>query len=75
DLDTLLQESDFVCLILPLTDETHHLFGAEQFAKMKSSASFIHAGRGGRVDEYAPVAACKQVGLLLLEKNVFEQEP
>ena len=29
DLDTLLQESDFVCLILPLTDETHHLFGAE----------------------------------------------
>lgn len=33
DLDTLLQESDFVCLILPLTDETYHLFGAEQFGK------------------------------------------
>ncbi len=29
DLDTLLQES-FVCLILPLTDETYHLFGAER---------------------------------------------
>lgn len=43
DLDTLLQESDFVCLILPLTDETYHLFGAEQFAKMKSSAIFINA--------------------------------
>ena len=27
DLDTLLQEADFVRLILPLSEETHHLFG------------------------------------------------
>ncbi|VTN12526.1 Glyoxylate/hydroxypyruvate reductase B [Raoultella terrigena] len=33
DLDTLLEEADFVCLILPLTAETHHLFNAEKFAK------------------------------------------
>ena len=33
DLDTLLQEADFVCLILPLSEETHHLFGQAQFAK------------------------------------------
>ena len=41
-----------------LTDETHHLFGAEQFAKMKSSAIFINAGRGPVVDENALIAAC-----------------
>ncbi|VEA14765.1 2-hydroxyacid dehydrogenase [Salmonella enterica subsp. enterica] len=46
DLDTLLQEADFVCVILPLTAETRHLFGATQFARMKSSAIFINAGRG-----------------------------
>ncbi len=44
DLDTLLQEADFVCLILPLSEETHHLFGQAQFAKMKSSAIFITPG-------------------------------
>ncbi|MHB0052164.1 glyoxylate/hydroxypyruvate reductase GhrB, partial [Klebsiella pneumoniae] len=57
DLDTLLQEADFVCLILPLSEETHHLFGQAQFAKMKSSAIFINAGRGPVVDEQALIAA------------------
>ncbi len=41
DLDTLLQEADFVCVILPLTAETRHLFGATQFARMKSSAILL----------------------------------
>ncbi len=35
-LDTLLREADFVCVILPLTAK-RHLFGATQFARMKSS--------------------------------------
>ena len=46
ELDTLLQEADYVCLILPLTDETHHLIGKAAFEKMKKSAIFINAGRG-----------------------------
>lgn len=75
DLDTLLQESDFVCLILPLTDETHHLFGAEQFAKMKSSAIFINAGRGPVVNEDALIAALKQGEIHAAGLDVFEQEP
>ena len=75
DLDTLLQESDFVCLILPLTDETHHLFGAEQFAKMKSSAIFINAGRGPVVDENALIAALQQGEIHAAGLDVFEQEP
>jgi gluconate 2-dehydrogenase len=33
DLDTLLQEADFVCLILPLSEETHHLFGRRSLPK------------------------------------------
>lgn len=35
DLDTLLAESDFLCISLPLTEQTHHLIGREQLAKMK----------------------------------------
>lgn len=75
DLNTLLAEADFVCLILPLTEETHHLFGAEQFARMKSSAIFINAGRGPVVDEQALIAALQNGDIHAAGLDVFEQEP
>jgi gluconate 2-dehydrogenase len=75
ELDTLLQEADFVCLILPLTDETHHLMGKAQFDKMKKSAIFINAGRGPVVDEQALIAALKNGEIHAAGLDVFEQEP
>ena len=72
---TLLQEADFVCLILPLTEETHHLFGEAQFARMKSSAIFINAGRGPVVDEKALIAALQEGKIHAAGLDVFEQEP
>ena len=75
ELDTLLQEADFVCLILPLTDETHHMFGKAQFEKMKKSAIFINAGRGPVVDEQALIAALKNGEIHAAGLDVFEQEP
>lgn len=75
DLDTLLQEADFVCSILPLTEETRHLFGAEQFRKMKKSAIFINAGRGPVVDEQALINALKNGDIHAAGLDVFEQEP
>ncbi|EKY3118210.1 glyoxylate/hydroxypyruvate reductase GhrB [Cronobacter turicensis] len=75
DLDTLLAESDFVCIILPLTDETHHMIGAEQFRKMKKSAIFINAGRGPVVDETALIAALQSGEIHAAGLDVFEQEP
>jgi gluconate 2-dehydrogenase len=75
DLDTLLQEADFVCLILPLTEETHHLIGKAQFAKMKKSAIFINAGRGPVVDEKALIEALQNGEIHAAGLDVFEQEP
>ncbi len=75
DLDTLLQEADFVCLILPLSEETHHLFGQAQFAKMKSSAIFINAGRGPVVDEQALIDALQTGEIHAAGLDVFEHEP
>lgn len=75
DLDTLLQQADFVCLILPLTEATYHLFGAAQFASMKSSAIFINAGRGPVVDEQALIAALRNGEIHAAGLDVFEQEP
>ncbi len=75
ELDTLLEEADFVCLVLPLTNETHHMIGADQFARMKSSAIFINAGRGPVVDEKALIAALKNGDIHAAGLDVFEQEP
>jgi len=75
DLDTLLKASDFVCLVLPLTDETHHLIGKAQFEMMKKSAIFINAGRGPVVDEAALIEALKNGEIHAAGLDVFEQEP
>lgn len=75
DLDTLLAESDFVCILLPLNDETRHLIGADQMAKMKTSAILINVGRGPVVDEKALIHALKERKIHAAGLDVFEQEP
>lgn len=75
DLDTLLAQSDFVCITLPLTPQTHHMIGREQLDKMKKSAILINAGRGPVVDEDALVEALKDGTILAAGLDVFEREP
>ena len=75
DLETLLRESDFLCISLPLTAQTHHLIGREQLAKMKPSAILINAGRGPVVDEQALIEALENKTLYAAGLDVFEQEP
>lgn len=75
DLDTLLAESDFLCITLPLTNETYHMMGREQLAKMKSSAILINIGRGSVVDEQALVEALQNGTIHAAGLDVFEKEP
>ena len=51
--DTVLQESDVISLHLPLSEQTRHLIGATEFARMKPHALLINTARGGLVDEAA----------------------
>jgi phosphoglycerate dehydrogenase-like enzyme len=74
-LDTLLAESDFVVAIPLLNDETRHLIGAPQFARMKRSAYFINVSRGPVVDEPALIAALRAGQIAGAALDVFEQEP
>ncbi|HGM5491297.1 TPA: glyoxylate/hydroxypyruvate reductase GhrB [Serratia fonticola] len=75
DLDTLLAKSDFLCITLPLTEQTFHLIGREQLAKMKQSGILINAGRGPVVDEQALIEALQNGTLHAAGLDVFEQEP
>ncbi|MDR1380096.1 MAG: dihydrofolate reductase [Tannerella sp.] len=58
-MDDLLALSDFVSLNAPYTPDTHHIIGAEELKKMKSTAILINTSRGPLVDERALVEALK----------------
>jgi phosphoglycerate dehydrogenase-like enzyme len=74
-LSELLPQCDYVVVTLPLTKETHHLFGAEQFQQMKSTAYFINIGRGEIVVEEELIAALQEGTIAGAGLDVFEQEP
>lgn len=74
-LDELLTQSDFVVLQVPYTPETHHLIGAAQLKKMKTSAILINSTRGGVVDDAALVAALKGGTIRGAGLDVYENEP
>ncbi len=74
-LDELLASSDFVCLQVPLTEQTRHLIGAAEFAKMKRGAILINAARGAVVDEAALIAALRDGTIRGAGLDVFEREP
>jgi len=73
--DELLKHSDFVVCLAPLTNETYQLFNRAAFAKMKSSAIFINAGRGAIVDEEALYDALIHRRIAGAGLDVFAQEP
>jgi gluconate 2-dehydrogenase len=74
-LEQLLAEADFVVLVVPLSDKTHHLIGAEQLALMKPSAFLINIARGPVVDEAALIQALQQGTLRGAGLDVYEKEP
>jgi D-3-phosphoglycerate dehydrogenase / 2-oxoglutarate reductase len=57
DLDTILRESDYVSLHLPLSAATHHMIDGAALAKMKPGACLINTSRGALVDEPALIDA------------------
>ncbi|WP_272670413.1 MULTISPECIES: NAD(P)-dependent oxidoreductase [unclassified Providencia] len=75
DLDTLLAESDFVCVVLPLSASTEKLIGKNELAKMKPSAFLINGSRGRIVDEAALIDALESGTIRGAGLDVFEVEP
>jgi gluconate 2-dehydrogenase len=75
EMDELLQTSDFVCVMTPLTPDTERLIGAKEFAMMKKSAIFINGSRGKVIDEAALVEALSNGTIRAAGLDVFEVEP
>ena len=75
DLDFLLEQADFVVLILPLTPATRHMISKEQFNRMKPDAILINSARGAVIDEQAMIEALQQRKIRGAGLDVFEKEP
>ncbi len=73
--DELLEQSDFISLHLPLTDETQRLFDRETLEKCKKGVYLINCARGGIVDEKALYDAIREGHVAGAALDVFEKEP
>jgi glyoxylate reductase len=74
-LDDLLEEADFVSIHTNLTPETRHLFGAEQFKRMKPTAVVVNTSRGPVIDESALADALESREIFAAGLDVYESEP
>ena len=75
DVDTLLKQSDVVCVHTPLDVDTGALIGAEALTKMKRGAYLINAARGPIVDEKALIEALGSGHIAGAGLDVYEVEP
>jgi lactate dehydrogenase-like 2-hydroxyacid dehydrogenase len=75
DKATLLRESDFLTLHVPLNDATRHFIGENELKAMKPTAVLINASRGPVVDEKALARALKDKVIWGAGLDVFENEP
>jgi glyoxylate reductase len=73
--ETLLRESDFVSIHVPLNPGTHHLMGAKEFALMKPTAFIINTSRGEVIDELALAEALEKKQIAGAALDVYEKEP
>lgn len=73
-LTSLLSEADVISLHVPLTEETHHLIGKEQFEVMKPTAMLINTARGPVVDEIALYEALVNRKIWGAAIDVYEHE-
>jgi len=74
-LETVLRESDFISIHVPLNRTTHHLIGEKELSLMKPTAFLINTSRGGVIDERALVKALKEKKIAGAALDVLEFEP
>lgn len=75
NLETLLRESDFVSLHVPLTPSTKYMIGEKELKLMKKTAILINTARGPVVEEAALVRALKEGWIWGAGLDVYENEP
>uniref|UniRef100_UPI00398F0944 probable 2-ketogluconate reductase n=1 Tax=Pristiophorus japonicus TaxID=55135 RepID=UPI00398F0944 len=74
-IDDLLQESDFVMLVVNLTPQTHKLIGERELCLMKPTATLVNISRGAVVDQDALVKVLQKGFIRAAALDVTDPEP
>lgn len=75
DIDTIMKESDFVLVMLPLMKETENLIDYSKLSLMKSTAVFINSSRGEIVNEEDLVKILAEGKIFGAALDVYHEEP
>ncbi|MFB6192467.1 MAG: D-2-hydroxyacid dehydrogenase [Haloarculaceae archaeon] len=75
DLAAAMEGARLAVLVVPLTDETEGLVGADALAALEEDAIVVNVARGPVLDTDALVAALDRDGLRAACLDVFDEEP
>jgi len=75
DFDTLLSNSDYISIHVPLTPETRDMINREAFERMKNGVIIVNCARGGLIDKNALIDALKSGKVRGAGIDVYEKEP
>jgi glyoxylate reductase len=75
EFETLIRQSDFVSIHVPLTPDTYHMIGLPQLQAMKSSAVLVNTSRGPVVDNDALADALESGVIWGAALDVTDPEP
>jgi phosphoglycerate dehydrogenase-like enzyme len=75
ELATLLRDSDFISVHVPLTDATRRLLGPEEFMQMRRGVVVINTSRGEVLDESALESALRDGTVGAAGVDVLAGEP
>jgi len=75
DLESLLRNSDFVSLNMPLTADTKGIIGMSELKSMKPSAFLVNTARGPVVEQDALIRALRNKEIAGAALDVYENEP
>jgi len=74
-IEDILEQADIIALVVNLSDATHHLIGADEFARMKRSAILVNLSRGAVIDQEALIAALTEGRIAGAGIDVTTPEP
>jgi D-3-phosphoglycerate dehydrogenase len=73
--DELIEQSDYLVVQAPLTNETHHLIGAEELRRMKPTSFLINTAPGPVVSDAALYRALSEGWIAGAGLDDIEEEP
>ncbi|MDC7227662.1 MAG: hydroxyacid dehydrogenase [Spirochaetales bacterium] len=75
DMESVLKQSDFVSIHVPLTDATRDLINYDSFKMMKNTSIIVNTSRGGIINEPDLVKALTEGEIAGAGLDVFDSEP